>query len=332
MGEKYKKAGVDIEKLEAVKNKIKGYVKKTLKGKKTLPLGLFAGGVSLNEKKLYIVATTDGVGTKLLVAKMAKRYDTVGKDLVYHSVNDLISIGAHPLFFQDYIAFSEISPQAIAEIIKGITEACRKENIPLAGGETAQLPGVYKKGDFELAGTMVGILKEDELISGEKIKEEDVVIGFASNGLHTNGYSLARKIFFEKMGLSIDSYVPGLKKTLAEELLRIHKSYRKEIDRVRKYLKGIAHITGGGFYANIQRILPPDVDCVIEKDRWKVPPIFRIIQEYGKISEEEMYGVFNMGIGMVVFVHEKDKEIVIKKTKGKEIGYVVKGKGKVLLR
>ena len=331
MGRKYKTAGVDIEKLRKVKKEIKKYIKQTF-FKKPLCPGLFASGIEIKGfKNPVIVATTDGVGTKLLVAKRMGVYDTIGKDLVNHSINDIISIGADPLFFQDYISFSDIEEWIIKDIIKGIRDACKKEKVVLGGGETAQLPGIYKKGDFELAGTMIGIVEKERIIDGTKIRKGDAVIGLLSNGLHTNGYSLARKILFKEKKLKPITYIPELKCTLGEELLKVHRSYRKEIKAVLSQLNGIAHITGGGFYENIKRVLPSHLDCVIEV-KWEIPFIFKLIQEYGKVDRKEMFEVFNMGIGMVLFVSQDKKEKVLKKIKGVEIGYVKTGKHRVIIQ
>lgn len=316
--------------LDKIKGKIGEMVKATLNNRVVIPPGLFGGGIKIEGyKKPVIAATTDGVGTKLLVAKLAEKYDSLGQDIVNHSINDLLCVGALPLFFQDYIGYSQLSPEVIASMIEGIARACKKESIILLGGETAQLPGIYKPGDFDLVGTMVGVVEEDAIIDGKKIKEKDILVGLKSNGLHTNGYSLARKVFFEKMGFEPSRYIPELGKTLAEELLKPHRSYKKELSPILQKVHGLAHITGGGFEGNIKRILPKNLDCVIELKKWEPPAIFKLIKEMGDITQEEMYRVFNMGIGMVVFIPPEEK--IIQEIDGIQIGYVKKGNGKVIL-
>jgi phosphoribosylformylglycinamidine cyclo-ligase len=263
---------------------------------------------------------------------MAGVFDTVGADIVNHSINDLLCTGAQPLFFLDYLAFSKLDADKVAKIVEGAAKACRKEGVALIGGETAQLPGVYKPGEYDLVGTIVGAIEEGKLIDGKEIKEGDVAIGLRSTGLHTNGYSLARKVLLEgNAPIPLDALVPGTKKTVGQALLAVHRSYRKEVERVLPLLKGVAHITGGGFQGNVSRLLPGNVDCVIEKKSWKPQPIFRLIQIRGQVAEDEMYHVFNMGIGMVLFVRPNDAEETIKSTRGIIIGRIEKGKGRVNL-
>lgn len=295
--------------------------------------GHFGGGFRLNGYlKPVLVASTDSVGTKVKVAQAAGRYGTVGADIVNHSVNDLLCTGAKPLFFLDYLAFSELDSGKVADIVVGIAKACRKERIALIGGETAQLPGVYKKGDFDLVGTIVGAVEEGKIIDGNQIKAGDVAVGLRSTGLHTNGYSLARRVLIEKKGaLGIEAKVPGTSKTIAQALLAVHRSYQAEVEPVKHLLKGIAHITGGGFPDNIARLLPDNLDCVIETKAWNPIPIFSLIQEQGNVDTNEMYSVFNMGIGIVLFTRPNVAEEVKKATRGKVIGRVEKGAGKVHL-
>jgi phosphoribosylformylglycinamidine cyclo-ligase len=308
-------------------------VKRTFTPNVVTEFGHFGGGFRLTGyKKPVLVASTDNIGTKAKLTQMTGIYNTVGADIVNHSVNDILCTGAVPLFVLDYLAFSELGFEHVAEIVEGFARACRKENIVLIGGETAQLPGVHKPGDFDLSATVVGAIEEGELIDGRDIKPGDVAIGLRSTGLHTNGYSLARKVLIERKGApGLDALVPGTNKTVGEALLAVHKSYRKEVEAVKPLLKGIVHITGGGFVDNISRLLPKDVDCVVDKKTWKPLPIFRMIQELGRIADEESYHVFNMGIGMVLFVREKDADEVCKSTRGKIIGRAEKGKGKVHL-
>ncbi len=329
----YKKAGVDISALNKVKKRMARAVRSTFNDNVTTDFGHFGGGYRLKGyKKPVLVSSTDSVGTKVKVAQAAGVYNTVGADIVNHSVNDILCTGATPLFVLDYLAFSRLNSEHVARIVEGVARACKKEGVVLIGGETAQLPGVYKPGDFDLVGTVVGCIEEGKLIDGSLIRPGDVAIGLRSNGLHTNGYSLARKVLLDAKGApGLDSLVPGTKKTVGEALLAVHRSYRKEVEQVMPLLKGIAHITGGGFGDNISRLLPDNVNCVIEKKSWKPLPIFNLITEQEKIKEDEAYRVFNMGMGMVLFVRAKDAGEVKSKTRGRVIGRVQKGKGQVHL-
>jgi len=331
LGMDYRKAGVDIATLDRIKKRMSRAVKRTFTENVVTEFGHFGGGFRLKGyRKPVLVASTDNIGTKAKVARLAGRYDTVGADIVNHGINDILCTGAQPLFFLDYLAFSKLDADKVAEIVEGAAKACRKEGVALIGGETAQLPGVYKPGEYDLVGTIVGAIEEGKLIDGSEIKEGDVAIGLRSTGLHTNGYSLARKVLLEgNAPLPMDAPVPGTKKTVGQALLAVHKSYRKEVEGVKPLLKGIAHITGGGFEGNVSRLLPDNVDCVIKKKSWKPQPIFRLIQIRGQVAEDEMYHVFNMGIGMVLFVRSKDAEEVREKTRGILIGRIEKGKGRV---
>lgn len=329
----YKKSGVDIRSLDAVKKRMSRAVKATFNRNVVTDFGHFGGGFRLEGfKKPVLVSSTDSVGTKVKVAQMMGRYDTVGADIVNHSTNDILCTGAVPLFFLDYVAFSRLDLRHVAEIVEGAARACKKEGIALVAGETAQLPGVYKPGDFDLVGTIVGAVEEGGLIDGLKIRPGDVVVGLRSSGLHTNGYSLARKVLIDGKGApGINAVVPGTKKTVGQALLEVHRSYRSQVEPLKHLVKGAAHITGGGFAGNISRLLPGVVDCVMEKRSWKPPPIFRMIQELGRIADDEAYRVFNMGMGMVLFVRPKDSSAVISKTGGTLIGEVRAGTGKVRL-
>lgn len=329
----YRKAGVDLGSMEQIKKRIGKAAKSTFTENVVTDFGHFGGAFRLRGfRRPVLVASTDSVGTKVKVAQKAGIYDTVGADIVNHSVNDLLCTGARPLFFLDYLAFSKLEPTKVAEIVQGTAKACKKEGVVLIGGETAQLPGMYKPGDFDLVGTIVGVIEEGKLIDGSKLKPGDVAVGLRSTGLHTNGYSLARKVLIEgKDAPGIDALLPGTKKTIGQALLAIHRSYQKEVAATKPLLKGIAHITGGGFGDNISRLLPDNVDCVISKKSWKPLPIFKLIQELAGVPDEEMYHVYNMGMGMVLFVRAKDADGVRKSTGGKVIGRVEKGKGKVHL-
>lgn len=333
MGMDYRKAGVDIATLDRIKKRMAKAVKRTFTENVVTEFGHFGGGFRLKGyRRPVLVASTDNIGTKAKVARLAGIYNTIGADLVNHSSNDIMCTGAVPLFVLDYLAFSKLDFEHVARIVEGFAKACKKEKVVLIGGETAQLPGVHKPGDFDLSATVVGVVEEGKLIDGSEIKKGDVAIGLRSTGLHTNGYSLARKVLLEgNAPLPMDALVPGTKKTVGQALLAVHRSYRKEVEAVKPLLKGIAHITGGGFRGNISRILPDDLDCVIERKRWKPLPIFKLIQERGNVQDAEAYRVFNMGIGMVLFVRSKDAEEVREKTRGILIGRIVKGKGKVHL-
>ncbi|MEO0072600.1 MAG: phosphoribosylformylglycinamidine cyclo-ligase [candidate division WOR-3 bacterium] len=327
--EAYKNAGVDIEFTSKLKSQIKRLVPKTFNDYVLSGIGLFGGLYQIPDPKSsnVLVASCDGVGTKLYIAQMMNKHDTVGEDIVNHCVNDILTLGARPLFFLDYIGYSDISAKVMAEIIKGLTKACQKNGCALIGGETAMMPGMYEPGRYELVGFIVGIVDKKRIIDGQKIKVGDYLVGLPSSGLHTNGYSLARKVLFEDHKLSVDTILSELKKPLGEVLLVPHRSYLQEVSKVLDLLTGIAHITGGGFYENISRILPAGTSCVINRYRWKVPEIFQVIQKLGNISTEEMYQVFNMGIGMVLFVRPKSLNIILKKLpQAQIIGRVVKGR------
>lgn len=347
----YKHAGVDINKKANFVKDIYTPMKKTF-GPRVIenPNG-FGGLFSLNYKspsfaKEYkdpvLVASTDGVGTKLKIAFMMDKHDTIGIDLVAMCVNDVLTLGAELLFFLDYLASSKIMPDKAKEIIKGITMGCRESDCALLGGETPELPGFYKKNEYDLAGFAVGVVEKNRIIKGSTIKPDDVVIGLKSSGLHSNGYSLVRKVLFEKAKLSINHRIDGLKVPIGEELLKPTKIYVKSVRNVldksktRNIIKGIAHITGGGLIDNIPRILPGGCSVSLKKGSWPVPNIFAIIKKCGEIKEREMYQVFNMGIGMVLIVSPVYADSVVRtlKLSGEEaitIGNVIPGKRKVLI-
>jgi phosphoribosylaminoimidazole synthetase len=271
-------------------------------------MGAFAGVYDLSRiqrmRRPALVASTDGVGTKTLIAAQAGRFETIGYDLVNHSVNDLLTQGAKPLFFMDYLAMGKLDPTHAAAIVKSVAMACQEVGCALLGGETAEMPDVYLPGAFDLAGTIVGIVEQDSMIgNGQSISVGDILLGLPSSGLHTNGYSLARRIFTP---FALDTIFPELGEPLVDALLRPHRCYLREIQTLREYpgiaIKGIAHITGGGFEGNIDRILPPGVQAVIETGAWKVPPIFDLIGRLGDVTPKEMYRTFNMGVGLVCIV------------------------------
>ena len=272
-----------------------------------------------------LVSSIDSVGTKLKIAFALDRHDTVGADMVNHCVNDIAVVGARPLFFLDYIGCEKLEPRVFDQLLRGFSHACRAAGCALIGGETAQLPDMYREDEYDLAGCIVGVVDRAKMIDGSTIKPGDVVLGLPSNGLHTNGYSLARKVLFEKMRLN--------PKTIGKELLRIHKNYQPLLAKVgHGLIKGLAHITGGGLVDNVPRVLPKNCDAVIETKSWRVPRIFQIIQQYGDVDPAEMYQVFNMGIGMVAVVSERDAPRAMSMLEARRIGRIERGKGKTRLK
>jgi phosphoribosylformylglycinamidine cyclo-ligase len=278
-------------------------------------VGGFGGLFALDTRKYrqpVLVSSVDGVGTKLKLAFAMDRHDTIGQDLVNHCVNDIAVLGAEPLFFLDYLGTGRLEPHVFRDIIKGFAQACAENRCALIGGETAQMPGFYAKGEYDVSGTIVGVVERKRMLDGRTIKPGDAVIGLASSGLHTNGYSLARKIFFDQMRLRPTSRIPELKNTLGDELLKVHVSYGPIVQKLLKKfngtaekklaIKGLAHITGGGFVDNIPRVLPKNCDVIISKGTWEMLPIFQMIREHGGVPDAELYQVFNMGIGMVLIV------------------------------
>jgi len=279
-----------------------------------------------------LVASVDGVGTKLKVAFAMNRHGTVGADLVNHCVNDIAVLGARPLFFLDYIGAESLEPRVFDQLLSGFTKACRAAGCALIGGETAQMPGMYRKGEYDLAGCIVGVVDRPRLIDGSRIRPGDAILGLPSTGLHTNGYSLARKILFEQLRLKPQSKVPQLKQSIGDELLRVHRNYQPLLASLpHGVLHGLAHITGGGLVDNLPRVLPKDCDAIIETGSWQVPPLFQFLQERGKVDRTEMFQVFNMGIGMVAVVTEKDANKIARAIKAKRIGQIAKGTGKTKL-
>ena len=331
----YAQAGVDVDLGNAVKSRIHDTVKSTHGPEVLGKIGGFGGLFRADFPKMkepVLVSSVDGVGTKLKVAFAMNRHDTVGQDLVNHCIDDIAVLGARPLFFLDYIGAEKLEPAVFEQILSGFVKACKVGGCALIGGETAQMPGMYRPGEYDLAGTIVGVVDRSKMIDGSRIKPGDVVIGLPSNGLHTNGYSLARKVLFETMKLTADSHVPGVTKTVGEELLRVHRNYQPLLATLpHRMLKGIAHITGGGLVDNFPRVLPADCDAVIDTAKWKVPPIFQIIQQNGGVDPAEMYQVFNMGIGMTVVVAERDAQEMVLLTRGRPIGRIEKGEKKVRL-
>ncbi len=331
----YARAGVDVDLGNLVKRRIQARVKSTYGPEVLGKIGGFGGLFAPNfsgMREPVLVASVDGVGTKLKVAFAMNRHDTVGADLVNHCVNDIAVLGAQPLFFLDYIGAEKLEPRVFHQLLSGFTKACRAAGCALIGGETAQLPEMYRKGEYDLAGCIVGVVDRSKMIDGSRIKPGDVVLGLPSNGLHTNGYSLARKVLFEQLRLKPGSKIPGLKHSLGNELLRVHKNYQPLIAKLPPgMIHGLAHITGGGLIDNLPRVLPNRCDAIIETKSWRVPPIFEFLERQGKIDRAEMYQVFNMGIGMVAIVSEKDSATAARRLKGRHIGVITKGKGKARL-
>jgi len=333
----YKEAGVDVDAGNEFVKKIKPFVHSTWDKKVYTDLKSFAA-LYKNGPDKYLVSSTDGVGTKLKVAFKMDKHDTVGIDLVAMCANDIITIGANPLFFLDYMACGSIADnrKSLEDVVKGIATGCKIAGCSLIGGETAEMPGLYKIYDYDLAGFIVGEIKGKDIIDGKKIKKGDRILGLASSGLHSNGYSLARKIFFDKLACTIRTNIEEFGKKVGEELLEPTKIYVNEIMAVKRKLKGVANITGGGFIDNIPRVLPEGLGAEIIKETWPVLPIFKYMQENGNVEEAEMYRTFNMGIGMVIVVDKTFKYSHIKKiedfgTEVYEIGSVVEGEGVKLL-
>lgn len=343
----YARAGVDIDLGNKVKSTLPQLLAATHRPEVMGKVGGFGGLFALDVRKYkqpVLVSSVDGVGTKLKIAFTMDRHDTIGADLVNHCVNDIAVLGAEPLFFLDYLGTGKLEPKVFTEIIKGFARACAENRCTLIGGETAQMPGFYQAGEYDVSGTIVGVVEKSKMLNGQKtVKRGDVVIGMESSGLHTNGYSLGRKIFFEQLNLKPDTYVPELKNKIGDELLKVHVSYGPLVQAMLKKfntkaagralpVKAFAHITGGGFVDNIPRVLPESCDVVIKKGSWDMLPIFKMIEEKSGVPDDELYQVFNMGIGMVTIVAADKAEAVLKfirsqKHKAWVIGEVVKGKG-----
>jgi len=331
----YALAGVDVDLGNLVKRRIQSRVRSTHGPEVLSKVGGFGGLFAPNfsgMRKPVLVASVDGVGTKLKIAFAMDRHDTVGADLVNHCVNDIAVLGARPLFFLDYIGAEKLEPRVFAQLLSGFTKGCRAAGCALIGGETAQMPGMYREGEYDLAGCIVGVVDRANLIDGRNIRQGDVILGLPSNGLHTNGYSLARKILFDQLKLTPASRPAGFKRSLGEELLRVHPNYQPRLARLPAgTIRGLAHITGGGLIDNLPRILPKNCDAVIETKSWRVPAIFQLLQEKGNVDREEMYQVFNMGIGMAAIVAPNNAEKVARLLKAKRIGRITKGSGKTRL-
>jgi phosphoribosylformylglycinamidine cyclo-ligase len=347
----YARAGVDIDLGNKVKATLPQLLASTHRPEVMGKVGGFGGLFALDLKKYrqpVLVSSVDGVGTKLKLAFAMDKHDTIGQDLVNHCVNDIAVLGAEPLFFLDYLGTGKLEPKVFTDIIRGFAKACAENNCALVGGETAQMPGFYQPGEYDVSGTIVGVVEKAGMIDGKSVRPGDAVIGLEASGLHTNGYSLARKIFFEKLKMKPKTRVAELGNTIGDELLKVHVSYGPLVQKLLKKFNGavgragrgarrstvraIAHITGGGFVDNIPRVLPKNCDVLIRKGTWDVLPIFQIIERKGGVPEPELYQVFNMGVGMTIIVAGDKADEVLKfvKTQGQKawmVGEVVKGTG-----
>ncbi len=341
-GLSYKSAGVDIASGDEATERIKQLVKKTYNPAVLNGIGGFGGLYDGKFKKLkspVLVSSADGVGTKLKLAFMTGIHHTVGQDLVNHCTNDILVMGARPLYFLDYFATGKLSPAVVAEVVRGMAIACKENGCALIGGETAEMPGFYSEGEYDLAGFIVGVVDRAKIVDGSKIKPGDLVIGLASSGLHTNGYSLARRLFFEALQLTPDDPIPGLDQTVAQALMAVHRSYLKPIMKLREKIAvhGLAHITGGGIPGNLVRVLPKNCTAMIDKSAWTVPSLFTFMQERGNISAEDMFSAFNMGIGLTIVLAKNDVAAALRilkqqKAPAQVIGEIVKGKRQVVIR
>ncbi len=346
----YAQSGVDIEAGNRTISLIKEGVNATHSKHVLNKIGAFAALFDIKEasqgyKHPILVQSIDGVGTKLIIAEMLDSFASVGEDIVNHSCNDIVVLGAKPLTFLDYIANEKLNPEHVSEMVGGMVKACKEAGLSLVGGETAEMPGTYISGKHDIAGCITGIVEKDQIITGKSIKPGDIVFGLGSSGLHTNGYSLARKVLFDIAKLSADSVIPELNceqgsKTLGEHLLAVHINYTKPILKLIDSgvnIAGLAHITGGGFIDNIPRVLPEGVDTEIKIGSWEIPPIFKLIQTLGKVEDQEIYRVLNMGIGMVIIVDPSECNNVqtlmatMPEYKLFEIGQIIKGKREVVL-
>src|SRR5262245_34439281 len=327
---KYKDACVDIDSANRATERIKKLARSTFNENVISEIGGFGGmfnGVFADTREPVLVASCDGVGTKIKIAFATGVHNTVGYDLVAHCINDILVQGAKPLFFLDYIAAGKLDPEVITQVVEGLTRACSESNCALLGGETAEMPGLYAEGEYDIAGFIVGVVDRRRIINGARITAGDLVIGLPAVGLHTNGYSLARKLFFDTAGYKIDQLVPELGCTPAEELLKPHKSYLPALERLIEHdgvIKGLAHITGGGLVENIPRILPTNVDVVIKEGSWPVLPVFELIRKIGDVPREDMLRTFNLGVGMVVIINPQFMQFVEDKfTSARQEFYII---------
>jgi phosphoribosylformylglycinamidine cyclo-ligase len=312
----YRDAGVDIDAATDAIAEAKARIEGTQGPDCLSKIGSFGGLYRVPVERYrepVLVSSTDSVGTKVKVAVLMDKHDTVGQDIVNHCVNDILVQGAVPIYFLDYIGIGRVTKKTMAGLLTGLAKACEENECALLGGETAEMTDVYSEGEYDLVGTVVGIVERERILDGSKAREGDVLIGLPSTGLHTNGYTLARKVLFEREGLSPDSRIPELQRTVGEELLRIHRSYLHDVKPLldRDLVHSLAHLTGGGFTDNLPRVLPDGLRSVVRKSAWRVPPIFEVLAEKGPVPEEECYRAFNMGIGLVVVADREDEEAVL---------------------
>lgn len=326
MGLTYKQTGVDIEAGEQIVQKIKSLVKTTYNERVLSELGLFGGFFDAKFSEFQhpiLVSSTDGVGTKLKIAFLMKKHDTIGQCLVNHCVNDILTAGAKPLFFLDYFATGKLDVDVAYQVVSGLVQACKENGCALIGGETAEMPSFYSEGEYDISGTIVGVVEKSKIINGSKISAGDILIGLASNGLHTNGYSLARNVLLSHF--SIDQYIDELGCSVGEELLKVHRSYLHSVYPLLELdlVNGISHITGGGIIGNTIRVVPKNLTLKIDWNSWFVPPIFKIIQKYGGVTDEEMRAVFNLGIGMILIVAKDNVEKTLEFLKEREKAFII---------
>jgi phosphoribosylformylglycinamidine cyclo-ligase len=349
----YEQSGVNIDANDEMVDRIQASIQSTL-GPRVIDLpGGFAGLFRLdydekifkkNYKNPVLVACTDGVGSKVLVARDMKKFDTIGFDLVAMNVNDMLVLGATPLFFLDYLALHKLEPVRVAELVESIASACKTADCALIGGETAEMPDVYKKDDFDMAGFAVGVVERTRIINGSKVEPGDIILGLASTGLHSNGFALARNICFKKLGLKVDEKIADLdNKSIGEVLLAPTKIYVRSVVRllghyrVKQIIHAMAHITGGGLPGNVPRVLPADCDAVINKSAWQIPPIFSFLQKSGPVTEEEMFRVFNMGIGFILIISPDFADSIREQLARSgetvyNLGVIARGSGKVIIK
>jgi phosphoribosylformylglycinamidine cyclo-ligase len=333
----YRSAGVDIDAAEEAKRRLRRLVESTATPGVVGAFGEFGGMFKVPAGGGVLVASADGVGTKVRVAIAADRHDTIGHDLVNHCVNDILVQGARPLFFLDYVAFGKLDPAVVEEVVAGVAAGCRENGCALIGGETAEMPGLYTPPDYDLAGFIVGIVDEGRVLGASNVRVGDVLIGLASTGLHTNGYSLARQIVGERLRVGADDPFPETDQSVADVLLAVHRSYLAALTPVLGRVHAMAHITGGGLPGNVDRALPPDADAVIETSSWNVPTVFRVLAQAGGVGRDEMFRAFNMGVGMVVIADASAVDAIVSSARaagveGWVLGRVVQGTGKVDLR
>jgi len=330
--ETYAKAGVDIDAADKAKELIGKYAKSTLRPEVLSGVGFFGGLFAFKGyKEPVLVSSVDGVGTKLKIAGVLARHDTIGIDIVNHCVNDILTCGAEPLFFLDYIGMGKLVPEKVEAIAQGLAQACREVGCTLIGGETAEMPGLYSGEDYDLVGFIIGVVEKEKTIMGKAVAAGDAIIGLPSSGLHTNGYSLVRRIFGETKS-ALDTHYPELGRTLGEELLEPHRCYYHQLKPLLPVIKGLAHITGGGLIGNVPRILPTGMAAQFRRGTWIIPPIFQLIQQQGKVDPQEMYRVFNMGIGMVLICSPQNADQLTKALpEAYLIGKVVEQRGEALV-